>query len=176
MEINQTNFGPIYDEYLPKIYRFVYYRIRHPEIAEDLTSAIFLKVVQNWDSYKPGPVGIGPWLYKIARNTVIDYSRTNKSTADLSEAEHVASSHDVLGDTDTALKLDWVKAQLENLSEVQREVLMLRVWDNLSHREISETLGISESNSKVSFSRAISALKGSAVLVLIALINLKGNL
>lgn len=176
MEINQTNFGLIYDEYLPKIYRFVFYRVRHPEIAEDLTSAIFLKVVQNLDSYQPGPAGIGPWLYKIARNTVIDYSRTNKATSDLSQAEHVASSHDVLGDTDTALKVDWVKSQLKDLSEIQREVLMLRVWDNLSHREIAETLGISEANSKVSFSRAITALKGSASAVLLILINLKGNL
>jgi len=71
METNQTNFGRIYDEFLPKIYRFVYYRVRHRQIAEDLTSAIFLKVVQNMPSYRPGPVGMGPWLYKIARNTLI---------------------------------------------------------------------------------------------------------
>jgi RNA polymerase sigma-70 factor (ECF subfamily) len=170
-----TNFGQIYDHFLPKIYRFVYYRLRHRQIAEDLTSAIFLKVVQNMDSYQPNPAGPGPWLYRIARNTVIDHTRTRKETTDINEAFDLASDTDILASTDSTLKLEWVRKELENLSEIQREVLVLRVWDNLSHQEIAETLGISEANSKVSLSRAMQSLKQVAPLVVLFLINYKLN-
>jgi RNA polymerase sigma-70 factor (ECF subfamily) len=176
MEINESDFRRLYDEYLPKIYRYAYYRVRHKEAAEDVAQAVFLKVVQNYSSYKDEGVGVGPWIYRIARNTVIDYVRAQKPLGGLDEAVNVSTSEDVLASTDEKLKLDWVRNELKNLSELQQEVVMLRVWDELSHREIADALGISEGNSKINFSRAVKTLKQQAPLVLLLLILTKAQL
>jgi RNA polymerase sigma-70 factor (ECF subfamily) len=156
---NWVNFGEIYDIYLPKIYQYVYYRTHHKQTAEDLTGSVFLKLIQNISIYDGSKSIFAPWLYSIARNTVIDHMRKNKPTQDLETAFNVASDHDVLGTTDASLKIDLVKAALSKLTPTQQEVLTLRVWDGLSHREIAQVLKISEDNSKVNFSRGVAMLK-----------------
>jgi RNA polymerase sigma-70 factor (ECF subfamily) len=148
----------LYEEYLPKIYRYVYYRVHHKQTAEDLTSTVFLKAASNFDKFKAGSL-FGPWIYQIARNTLIDYSRTKKVTWDLDEAMGVASSEDLLLKTDITLKVQVVKETLNQLNPLAKEVVMMRVWDELSHKEIAQILGISEDNSKVLFSRAAMNLK-----------------
>ncbi len=156
---NWANFGSIYDEYLPKIYRYVYYRTRHRETAEDLTSTVFAKAVQGLKTFRSESGMFAPWLYRIARNVLIDYARANKPTLDLEAAIHAASDHNVLADADTQMKRESIKAALKHLSPQQQEVVMMRVWDELSHREIGEILEISEGNAKITFSRAVAALK-----------------
>lgn len=158
---NWTNFDQIYDQYLPKIYQFVYYRTRHKQTAEDITSQVFLKAVQHLSTYKIGQAPFAAWLYRIARNAVIDNSRRHKPTQDLETAYNLAGSDNVMRAVDAKVTLEIVQTEMLKLSELQREVLTMRVWDELSHREISEILEISEDSSKVALSRAISNLKQS---------------
>jgi RNA polymerase sigma-70 factor, ECF subfamily len=156
---NWLDFDKIYDFYLPKIYQYVYYRIRHKQTTEDLTSTIFLKTVQNLHSFRSEGAPFGAWLYRIAHNTVIDHTRSHKSTQDLETAAEIPDPQNIMADTDIKLKLDTLKASLEGLNDQQREILTLRVWDELSHKEISQILEISEGASKVAYSRAVTALK-----------------
>jgi RNA polymerase sigma-70 factor, ECF subfamily len=156
---NWLDFDKIYDFYLPKIYQYVYYRVRHKQTAEDLTSAIFLKTVQNLHTFRSGSAPFGAWLYRIARNTVIDHTRTHKPTQDLEAASEITDKQNVMEDADNNLKLETVKASVAKLNPEQREILTMRVWDELSHKEISQILEISEGASKVAYSRALSALK-----------------
>ena len=74
--INGDNvaFGQIYDLYFKKIYKFVYYRVGHKEIAEDLAEDVFIKAHTKLKSLKDPGLFTG-WLYQIARNAVIDYYR-----------------------------------------------------------------------------------------------------
>jgi RNA polymerase sigma-70 factor, ECF subfamily len=164
------DFGRIYDQYLPKIYQFVFYRIRHKQTAEDLSATVFLKVVQNIQSYKSDRPFVA-WIYTIARNTVIDHTRTHKSVSNIEEAYDLASSDDVMGSADMALRSETLRKAMKNLTVIQQEVLTMRIWDGLSHKEIAEILKISESNSKVTFSRAVAAVKEMVpVTILLALI------
>ncbi len=156
---NWESFNKLYEHYLPKIYQFVYYRTRHRQTAEDLTSAIFLKVVQNLGSYHLGSAPFAAWLYRIARNTVIDHSRTHKPTSDLEAAFNIASKDDVMGAADSAIKLEALKRGMRDLSDLQQQIMTMRVWDGLSHREIAEILDITEGSSKVAYSRAVTILK-----------------
>lgn len=156
---NWANFSLIYDEYLPKIYRYVYYRTRHKQTAEDLTSTVFTKAVSGLPGFRAETGMFAPWLYRIARNVLIDAARANKPTLDLAAAVNAPSEHDVLADADTVLKRESIKAALGQLSPQQQEIVMMRVWDELSHREIGEILEISEGNAKITFSRAVAALK-----------------
>lgn len=173
---NWSNFGMVYDKYLPKIYRYIYYRLRHKETAEDITQAVFLKVVQNIQSFQDQGAGLSPWLYRIAHNALIDYTRVQKPTSELDEAINVASNQDILAQTDDVLKLEWVRQEMKGLTELQQEVILLRVWDGLSHSEIAQALNISEGNSKISFSRAVKALKSQTPLILLLLIISKPNI
>ncbi len=156
---NWSNFGQLYDQYLPKIYQYLYYRTHHIQVAQDLTSEVFFKLIKNIESYKAGNSGFGPWFYRIARNTLTDYIRKQKSTVDIESIFDLASDENIANSADNKLNLDLVKKQLSNLSVLQQEILVLRVWDGLSHREIGEILDISEDSSKVNYSRAINTLK-----------------
>ena len=156
---NWTRFTELYDHYLPKIYQFVYYRTRHKETAQDLTSTVFMKVVQNLHTYKSGGAPFAAWVYRIARNTIIDHARAAKTTLDLDTAIHVAAKDDVASEVDSIIKLEAVRAGMKNLTEQQQQIVTMRVWDGLSHREIAEILDITEGSSKVAYSRALTSLK-----------------
>src|SRR5579872_5748020 len=81
-------FGSIYNLYFEKIYRFIYYRVSHKEVAEDLAEDVFLKAFSKISSIKNDDSFEG-WLYQIARNKVIDYYRDKKQLVDLSEVENI---------------------------------------------------------------------------------------
>jgi RNA polymerase sigma-70 factor, ECF subfamily len=148
-----------YDQYLPKIYRYIFYRTGHKQTAEDLTSTVFLKAVSNLKTFKSDKASFSTWLYTIARNTLIDHMRTDKKIFDLEQVFDLASDQNVESETDEAIRLQTLRAEVMKLDEAQREVVIMRVWDELSHREIGEILGISEDNSKMTYSRAVTNLK-----------------
>lgn len=153
-----SEFDKLYEFYLSKIYGFVYNRIRHKQTAEDVTSTVFTKAVENISSFRGHNSGFASWLYGIARNAVIDQYRKQKPTVEIESAADVALDDDFTADVDKEFLTLEMKNYLSRLSPREREVILMRIWDDLSHREIAEILGISEGNSKVIYSRAISNL------------------
>lgn len=83
----QSAFGELYNLYFKKIYRFIFFRVSHKEVAEDLAEEVFLKAFTKISSTKEGSSFEG-WLYQIARNLVIDYYRQKKSTVALEDVEN----------------------------------------------------------------------------------------
>ena len=69
-----TAFGLLYDRHVDAIYRYVYYRVRDDAEAEDLTSDVFMKALRAIPRYEPRQAFLA-WLYRIARNAVIDRAR-----------------------------------------------------------------------------------------------------
>jgi len=85
----------------------------------------------------------------------------------------LSSNVNIERDADTALLLEKVQKQIKQLPALQRDIIIMRLWDGLSHKEISLILGITEGNSKVSFLRAINKLKmeiGTAGVLLLTLL------
>src|ERR1700690_2325323 len=80
-------FGDLYNLYFKKIYQFIYYRVGHKEVAEDLAEDVFLKAFTKISSINQSGAFSG-WLYQIARNQVIDYYRQKKLTVNLDEIEN----------------------------------------------------------------------------------------
>ncbi|MBI3952529.1 MAG: RNA polymerase sigma factor [Candidatus Doudnabacteria bacterium] len=163
-------FSILYDAYVKRIYNFIYYRTHHKETAEDLTSLTFTKALTNIQSFDPSVGAFSSWIHRIARNSVIDHYRTNKSTKDIFDAFDLASNSNVERDVDTAMKLEKVNGYLALLPKEQRELVIMRVWDSLSYREIGEIMGKSEASCKVSFSRIMHKLQAEAIFALIMLI------
>src|SRR5271156_5973491 len=83
----QAAFGEIYNLYFKKIYQFIYFRVGHKEIAEDLAEEVFLKAFTKIASLNEGAAFEG-WLYQIARNLVIDYYRQKRITVALEDIEN----------------------------------------------------------------------------------------
>ena len=79
----REQFSLIYDQYIEKIYRFVYLKVDSQEAAEDLTSKVFLK---GWEAYQKDAEikNPGAFLYQIARNTIVDHYRENSKAKTVS--------------------------------------------------------------------------------------------
>jgi RNA polymerase sigma-70 factor (ECF subfamily) len=70
-------FAGFYEQYLPKVYRYISYRISDTPTAEDLTSIVFEKALTKFDSFCPEKAQFSTWIFTIARNTLIDHFRTD---------------------------------------------------------------------------------------------------
>ncbi len=152
-------FGVLYDKYLDPIYRFVYYKTFSKEAAEDLTSDIFHKALEKIATFDSGKGDFSTWLYRIARNRVIDYYRTKKSTEPIDDAFDVGIDERTPETLDAIAALGKVTAYLETLDAKQREIIMLRVWEERSYREIAAIVGGTEDSVKMAFSRSIRLLR-----------------
>jgi RNA polymerase sigma-70 factor (ECF subfamily) len=85
------DFGLLYDLYVKKIYSYFFFRTSSKEISEDLTSICFTKAFEKIHQVDPKKGAFRSWLYQIAKNTLVDYFRSHKATAELSETENLKS-------------------------------------------------------------------------------------
>jgi len=162
------NFGMLYDAYAGKIYSFIYFKTQHKETAEDLTSRTFMKALDNMESFDFNRGSFSSWLYGIARNNVIDFYRTKKNEYNISDIWDLSSGDDVERDIEARQKLEKIEKYLKKLKSEHREIIILRVWDEMSYKEISEILGKSEASCKMMFSRCIKELKKEMPISLVA--------
>ncbi len=164
-------FAALYDAYIDRVYRYVFFRTHHKETAEDLTSVVFMKALEKLTSFDPEKAGFTTWLYAIARHTLTDHFRRRKTDTDIEDVWDVlASGEDLVRDADARARLAQVQDLMKDLPAAQREIVLLRVWDELSYAEIAAVTGKSEAASKMAFSRAVAALRKRAPDALLALL------
>lgn len=159
-------FVMVYDLYFDDIYRFIYFKVGSKEEAEDISSSVFLK---TWNYIQNNNLGefksLKPFLYQVARNTVIDHYRKKSELRDLS-LDHENNTVDVVDEKqnpekDFDLKKDYegVMEGLKELKDEYREVLVMRHINELSISEIAEALDKSKGNIRVIIYRATQALR-----------------
>lgn len=165
-------FAILYDHYIDSIYRFVYYKTRHKETAEDIVSQTFFKALQSIKKVDLEK-SFSAWLYRIARNQVIDHYRQKRTHADIDDMWDLGEEADLIGDLDRSASFKKVEKYLKNLQPEERDIIILRVWQELSYKEISEVLGKSEGACKMSFSRSIEKLRKTVPLGLLLFILMK---
>lgn len=141
---NADAFARLYDAYIEAVYRFVYFRVSDEQTAEDLTSQVFLKVWDNLSRYKIRQgVSFGAWLFQIARNTVIDHYRTQKETMPLEpdDINRPDPAADVAQVVENRLAMERLYQMLQQLTDDQREVLILKFINGLGTSDIASILG-----------------------------------
>lgn len=165
-----TQFTLLYERYIEKIYRFVYFKTFHQETAEDLTSFTFMKALEHIADYEVARGNFSSWLYRIAQNTVIDHYRTTKQEVDIEQAFNLASGQNVAAETEVSLALQEVQTYLKSLEPDTRELIIMRLWQGLSYQEIAELTGKSEGALKMAASRALKQLRSSVSAATLLLI------
>jgi RNA polymerase sigma-70 factor (ECF subfamily) len=153
-------FGRLFDHYHLPVHRFVASRVRRPSDAEDLTQLVFVKALEALPRYELRGIPFGGWLFRLARNTVIDFVRTSHEHADLAQSAERAGSDagpDELAVTRQAL--DEVEAALAALTDDQRDAITLRFFAGLSAREAAEVMGKQEGTVRGLQFRGIAALR-----------------
>ena len=153
-------FGLLFDHYHLPVYRYVASRVHRPSDAEDLTQLVFVKALEALPRYESRGIPFGGWLFRLARNAVIDHVRTRHDHADLDTA--VGQADGEAGPDEQTVsrqELDDVARALAALTDEQREALTLRFFGGLSAREAAAVMGKQEGTIRGLQFRAIAALR-----------------
>ena len=158
-------YAELYERYVEKIYRYVFYKVGRQEEAEDLTSQTFLKAWDAIGDYEWRNYPFGAWLFRIAHNLVVDYHRSRRESYTLDDAtpqlEHKASRNEVRPEKVLAELLtgERVRAAIGRLTDEQQQVLILRFFEGLSTGEVAELMGKRRGAIRGLQFRALSALR-----------------
>jgi len=164
---NTKDFAALYDQCVRPIFNFIYYKTLHKETAEDLTAETFLKAFKKFDTFDERKGKFSTWLYQIARNTVIDFYKLKKNYLNIDDIWDLSDDKDILQDIENIQRLEKVKSYLKKLDKDQREIIILRVWNDLPYKEIALILGRNEADCRMLFSRAIKQLRDQMPLLLL---------
>jgi RNA polymerase sigma-70 factor (ECF subfamily) len=159
---NPAAFGQLFDEYAGPIHRFIASRVNSPSDAEDLTQLVFVKALEAIPRYEARGIPFGGWLFRLARNAIIDQVRTRRDHLPLVTAL-TRETDDAGPEATAALRddLDRVAQALTELTDDQREVIELRFFAGLSVLETAVAMGRQEGTVRGLQFRAIGALRRS---------------
>jgi RNA polymerase sigma-70 factor, ECF subfamily len=154
-------FGALYDRYVEAVYRYVFYRVRNDADAEDLVSDVFMRALRAIPRYEPR-VAFLAWLYRIARNAVIDRARRSRTQISFEDALAHPGADNIVEPDATILALsdkEAVRAALAKLTPLQQEVIVLRFVEGYSTLEIAKFVGKREGTVRGIQFRALEALR-----------------
>ena len=150
----------LYEECFPRIYRYIVLRVRNQTEAEDMAEQVFLKALESGPSFTWRGAPIVSWLFRIARNLVIDYWRGDKSKRTLPLDEYIVS--DMVGPETAAERNSDIRQMIQAVSQLtrsQRDVIELRFAGGLSTADVAKILGKSQGAVKVLQHNALVALR-----------------
>jgi RNA polymerase sigma-70 factor (ECF subfamily) len=159
-EYDTQALAEIYDRYAEVIYRYLYRYVGNAEQAEDLTSEVFVRLLQVLGTAKAPRDQIGGWLYRVAHNLAMDWFRQQAKESSLSLDEEL-----VAGDDSPATRLEEDQRQkrlreaISQLTPSQQQVIVLRFAEGLKLGEIGQLLRKSEGSVKLVQYRAIRRLR-----------------
>ena len=146
----------IYQKYARTVYKYLLTLVHNENVAEELTQETFYQAIRCIDKYN-GKCAISTWLCAIAKNQHLLYQRKNPNFENIEEHIQEVNS----AERDTLKSIDRVELlkRLHLCSEPYREVLYLRIFGNLSFKEIGEIMEQTENWARVTFYRGKEKLR-----------------
>jgi len=155
-----TAFPEIYAGHQPPTIRSISYRVGSVTTAEDLTSEVFVRLLERIDTFTCRGRPLLAWLYTIARNLLTDHLRQAGSTTPLPPHEQLeAEGDDPTHIVEQGLAQRWLAAALAHLTEDQRQVIILKFVEEFSNAEAAQILDKSVGAVKSLQHRALIALR-----------------
>lgn len=159
---DQEAFGALYEQYIERIYNYVYYRTGNVHDAEDLTARVFYRALHHIQNYTDRGVPFSAWLYRIAHNLIAnwhrDRSRHQEIPLDDAPTLHYKGEPPEVAlmqsqDRDALLKL------IRHLPSERQHLLILKFVEHMSNVEIGEIMGRSEGAVKSLYHRTLLVLR-----------------
>lgn len=156
------DFETIYRQYFPKLYNYIFYRILSKEDAEDIVSNIFMKVANHLEKFDPKKASFSTWIYRIAKNTLIDFYRARK--IDLSLDNEAAG---VVVPVDFEEQLEQIASprrqaiyeELSKLKERERLIVYYKFFEGCNNRQLAAMLDMNESTVGTVLARTLKKLR-----------------
>ncbi|MCK9641781.1 MAG: RNA polymerase sigma factor [Prolixibacteraceae bacterium] len=154
-------FAFFYDQYMTRVYRFVYMRVSDKAVAQDLTQDIFLKTWQHLVDKKEIQ-NFAAFIFRVARNAIIDYYRLSRRQE--LPLEYADETEDPYTDQKTSsidkeIDLQALLELLKKMKSEYQEVLILRYVEDLSIDDIAQIMQKDKNNIRVLLHRALNKLK-----------------
>lgn len=152
------DYEQLYKEYDKKVLSYIKTRVSNLQDAEDIHADVFTKIYKNLETFDDSKASISTWIYTIAHNKVIDFYRVNH--------ENLPLELDILGDNEPFYEedmgndsLDTLAWALEQLSEKDRDIIVLSYFKELSLKDTAEKMNISYNSCKQHHKIALQRLK-----------------
>ena len=144
-EYNESALSSLYEEYFDKIARYAYLRIGVKADAEDIAGEVFLRALKSLKSYKEQGIPMQAWLFRIARNLVVDYLRKmqKRKTVPIDNVQ-IENGINTAMVAERKIEFERVVRAMEQLTQEQKEVLGLRFFGGLTSKEASRMLNKSD--------------------------------
>lgn len=148
---NENALAILINRHQSKIYGFIYSKMADRDVADDIFQDTFIKVIKTLKSNSYNEEGkFLPWVMRISHNLIVDHYRKNKKMPMLRETEEFSifsvltdSSLNIEGRIITDIIENDLKKIIQELPEDQKEVLMMRIYQDYSFNEIAELTGVS---------------------------------
>lgn len=151
-------FEKIYRTYFKDVFLYLRSISLNDDIADELTAETFFKAMQSLDSFR-GTCDIRVWLCQIAKNSYLSYLRKKKRIVDIEAAKEIVEEVDFvqsLSDEKDAMKIHQI---IHNLDEPYKEIISLRIFGELSFKQIAKIFNKSENWACVTYHRACMKIK-----------------
>jgi RNA polymerase sigma factor (sigma-70 family) len=159
---DQIALTALYDHYFPLVYKYVLYRVSDAQIADDLVSQIFERMLTNLARFQPEQAPFGAWLFGIARHIIGDHYRSQKRRIWLSLDSFFNLPGNDPEPEEITLKNEMGEQLLLSLTKLvdrERDLIGLKFAGGLNNREISTLTRLSEANVGVILFRAMKRLR-----------------
>jgi len=152
----EDDFSEVYLKYSDKIFRYLYWQTKNLHLSEDLTSEVFTRAWETWDSLRKD--FLQAWLFRVAHNLLVDWYRKKKEVL-LNERHEGFYDENLLENLANDEKVKELSDALDALPENLKRVAILRFIEELSAKEVAAILSVSEVNVRVQQHRALVKLK-----------------
>ena len=161
--VDDAAFTELYKHFFPRVYNFIYARMKNVDDADDVVSSTFMKVYESLDMYNPTKAAFSTWLFRIASNFMMDhYRRVQKhgevewdETFDPPASDYEEPENQTLREEGNA---EILKA-LDKLNEKERRIVELKYFSDMGNKEIAEVMGITANNVGVVLHGALKKMK-----------------
>ena len=153
--------GALHDQLYPAIFRYVSYRLQDPQLCEDVTSEVFVRLLVACHRRDRKIKDVRAWVFGTASNLINDHFRQKyrRKIEDLEDHQNLPAEHSTEGTVDRALTLSEIRWAIQKLTPDQQNVIALRFSQDLSLEETAAIVGKSINAVKVLQFRALAAMR-----------------
>lgn len=152
--------GELYDRHAARIYHYIYSHVGDAQLAEDMTSTVFVKMLDALQSSKGWQQSFLAWLYRIAHNLIVDHFRRSEPSKMVPLDERLAASFDdPLMAVEKAMSASFMGSAVSQLTGEQQTVVVLKFFEGMSNLQVAKAMGKTEGAIKSLQFRALGTLR-----------------